>query len=330
MRIRILAAMLVSLLALSSTPSRAQLPTLKVGMASLSMFTIMFHVAQDKKFFEKEGVNVEIDHFESGSINMKALLSRAIDIADVEPSLVLSVVANTGADLRIFGSQSQRLHFALYAQNDIKTLHDLYGRSFAISGIGALPHVVILALMEKNGLDADKIKMISIGGTGARMSAVVAGKVDATVGEYSPTIESEPTVHRLLMVSPELPLFMAMGTTTWADTLAAKHDAIEKYQRAMTEATRWGYDHKEEMIDVALKHIPISRDEMSKLYDFYVLARVWAINGEVDPDRLAYMQKLGLELKTQTKPVDLGKLVYPDIYNDIMASLGKRDYPNPK
>ncbi len=330
MRLRFCFVVTAMLLMLAGSPARAQTPTLKVGVPSLSMFTIMFHIAQDKGFFAKEGVNVEINHFESGSILMKALLSRAVDIADVETALVLSAVANNDSDLRVFGSQSQRLHFALYAKNDIKTLQDLYGRVFAISGIGALPHVVILALMDKAKLDANKITLVSVGGTGARLSALVAGKVDSTVGEFSPKIEAEPGLHRLAVVSPELPLYMAQATTTWADTLAAKKDVIEKYQRAMVEATRWAYTHKDEMIEAAQKHIPVSRDELSKVYDFYVLAQVWAINGEADRARLAYMQDLGVKLKTQNKAVDVDKLLDLAIYKNITAKLGTRDYPKAK
>ncbi len=41
---------------LHSPTAGAQTPTLKLGLASLSMFTIIPHVAQDKGFFAKEGV----------------------------------------------------------------------------------------------------------------------------------------------------------------------------------------------------------------------------------------------------------------------------------
>lgn len=328
MKLRTFAFLLAALAVMIGGSARAQAPTIKVGMASLSMFTIMFHVAQDKGFFEKEGVNVEINHFESGSINMKALLARAIDISDVEPALILSAVAN-GADLRSFASQSQRLHFALYAKKDITSMKELSGRTFGISGIGALPHIVIMALLEKEKMNPDKLQMMSVGGTGARLSALVAGKIDATVGEYSPSIEADPSLRRLLVVSPELPLYMSMATTAWSDTLKAKRDAIERYQRAMTKATRWGYDNKEQLLDVALKHIPLPREELSKIYDFYVLARVWAINGEIDRNRMNYMQELGLKIKTQPKPVDIDKIIDSGIYNKLMAELGTREYPNP-
>jgi NitT/TauT family transport system substrate-binding protein len=304
----------------------AQAPTLKIGLPSLSMYTMIYHVAQDKGYFDKEGVKAELNHFESGSVNMRALLARAVDVSEVETALILGAVGN-GADLRVFGTQCQGVHFALYAKKEIKSLKDLSGRSFGISGIGGLPHVVILALLERQKLDPAQLKLLTVGGTGARLKSLIAGKIDATLGEYSPTVEADPNLHRLLIVSQELPLYMAQGLTVWTDTLPAKRDALEKMQRALVKATRWAYDNKAEFIEAARKHLPSSAEELSKVHDFYIQARVWAINGELDPKRLEYMQELGLKTQTQSKKVDLQKLVLPELTEKAIAPIGKRDYP---
>ena len=175
--------------------------------------------------------------------------------------------------LRVIGTHSQRLHYALYAKNDIKSLRDLYGRSFGISGIGGLPHLVILALMDRQALDPSKLSMLTVGGTGARLTALAAGKIDATLGEYSPVIEAQPGIRRLMVVSPELPLYMAQGVVVWSNVLASKRDALERMQRGLVNATRWAYDNKSELIEVARKHLPLTAEEMGKVYDFYTLAR---------------------------------------------------------
>lgn len=304
----------------------AQTPTLKVGLPSLSMFTIVHRVAQDLGNFQKEGVQVELNHFESGSINMRALLARAVDVSDVETALILGAVGN-GADLRVIGTHSQGLHFALYAKKDIQNLQGLAGRSFGISGIGGLPHVVILALLERQRLDPDKVQMLTVGGTGARLKSLAAGKIDATLGEFSPTIEADPNLRRLMIISQELPLYMAQGLAVWTDTLPAKRDALERWQRALVKTTRWAYDNKAEFVAAAAKHLPGSAEDLGKVYDFYIQARVWAINGELDPKRLSYMQDLGLKTKTQSKPVKLDALALPEVTERAIKPIGRRDYP---
>ena len=327
MRVKLM--LVLALATLLSVPfagdARAQ-AAIKVGLPSLSLFSIMNHIAQDRGYFEKEGVQVELSHFESGAVNIRALLARAVDVADVETGLILGAVAN-GADLRIIGTQAQGLHFALYTRKDIPNLQSMPGHTFAISGIGGLPHLVMLALLERQHIDANRVQMLTVGGTSARLSALMAGKVDATLGEYSPKVEADPNLHRLLIVSQELPLYMAQGLAVWADTLASKGDALDRWQRALVNATRWAYDNKAEFIKAAQKHVPASTEELSKVYDFYVQARVWAINGELDPERLAYMQDLGIKTSTQPKPVDLKKLVATDAVNRLAKAVGRRDYP---
>ena len=326
MRMKTVLKSALAVLAMAAGAATAQTQALKIGLPSLSMYTMIYHVAQDRGFFDKEGVKAELMHFESGAINMRALLARAVDVSEVETALILGA-AGSGADLTVFGTQCQGVHFALYAKKDIKDLKSLQGRSFGISGIGGLPHVVILALMDRQRLDADKVQMLTVGGTGARLKSLIAGKIDATLGEYSPTVEADPSLHRLLIVSQELPLYMAQGLTVWTDTLPAKRDALERMQRALVSTTRWAYDNKTEFVAAARKHLPASADELSQVYDFYMQARVWAINGELDPKRLAYMQELGLKTKTQPKPVNLEKLVMPELTDRAIAKLGKREYP---
>jgi NitT/TauT family transport system substrate-binding protein len=320
-------AVLAAIACLSMTdPLRAQTPSVKVGLPSLSMFSVINEIAKDRGYFDREGVQVEISHFESGSVNMKALLARSVDVADVETGLILGAVAN-GADLRIIGTHSQGLHFALYTRKDIPNLQGIYGHTFAISGIGGLPHLVLLALLERQNLDVNRIQLLTVGGTSARLSALMAGKVDSTLGEYSPKVEADPNVHRLMVVSNELPLYMAQGLAVWGDTLETKKDALKRWQRGLIKATRWAYDNKKEFIAAAGKHLPTSSEELGQIYDFYMVARVWAINGELDPKRVAYMQDLGLKTKTQTKAVDLDKLVWLDNVKALESELGKRDYP---
>jgi NitT/TauT family transport system substrate-binding protein len=257
---------------------------------------------------------------------MRALLARAVDVSDVETALILGAVGN-GADLKVIGTHCQGLHFALYAKKDIGSLKELSGRSFGISGIGGLPHVVILALLDRQGLNPDAVKMLAVGGTGARLKSLIAGKIDATLGEFSPTVEADPNLHRLMIISQELPLYMAQGLTVWSDTLAAKRDALERWQRALVKATRWAYDSKAEFIAAAGKHLPTDARELGTIYDSYIKARVWAVNGEIDPKRLEYMQDLGLKTKTQTRPVDLAKLAMPEVTDKAIAPIGRRDYP---
>jgi NitT/TauT family transport system substrate-binding protein len=299
---------------------------LVVGFPSLSMSTILPHVAQDLGYFDKEDLDVTVQHFESGSINAKALLSRADDLSDVETSAVLAAVAN-GADLRIFGTHEWGLHFVFYATRDIKSLKDLYGKRFAISGIGGLPHVVVIALLRGENLDPNKVEMLVVGGQGARLKALMAEKVDATVGEESPVVDADPKLHNLFVVEDKLPKYLSQVMAAYPDTLTSKGVAIAKFQRALIKAARFAYANKAEFVKIASKHLPGGEQQLGKVYDFYARVRHWSINGDVPFDRIEYMQQLGLETKTQSQPVDLKKLVDTKSVDHVLAEVGRTKFP---
>ncbi len=312
-------------LGLVSAGARAA-ESLTVGFPSLSMSTILPHIAQDLGYFEQEGVAVTIQHFESGSINMRALLARAVDLSDVETSAILGAAGN-GADLRIIGTHEWGLHFALYATKDINSLKDLYGKRFAISGIGGLPHVVILALLKEENLDPDQVKMLAVGGQGARLRALIGGKVDATVGEVRPEVEADPKLHRLFIVPDKLPRYLSQSIATYADTLAAKAVAIAKFQRGLIRAARFAYGNKDAFVKAAAKHLPGTLEDIGKVYDFYFAVRHWSINGDVPVDRIDYMQNLGIDAKTQSRRVDLKRIVNTDSISRVLDDLGRVKLP---
>jgi NitT/TauT family transport system substrate-binding protein len=300
---------------------------LTVGFPSLSMSTILPHIAQDLGYFDKEGLDITIQHFESGSINMKALLSRAVDLADVETSAILAAAAS-GADLRIIGTHEWGLHFAFYAKRDIDSLKDLSGKRFGISGIGGLPHLVILALSKQENVDPDKFELLVVGGQLARLKALIAGKIDATVGEESPEVEADPKLHRLFIVKDRLPLYLSQAIAVYPDTLKAKADAIAKFQRSLIRAARYAYQDRNGFLKLASKHLARSEKDLESVYDFYFRVQHWSINGDVPLERIRYMQDLGISTKIQKQPVDLKKLIDTESIDRVLVQEKRVALPN--
>jgi NitT/TauT family transport system substrate-binding protein len=300
---------------------------LTVGFPSLSMSTILPHIAQDLGYFDKEGVDVTIQHFESGSINLKALLSRAVDLADVETSAILAAVAS-GADLRIIGTHEWGLHFAFYATRDINSLKDVSGRRFGISGVGGLPHLVVLALLKQEQVDPDKLEMLVVGGQLARLKALLAGKIDATVGEESPEVEADPKLHRLFIVKDRLPLYLSQAIAVHPDTLKTKADAIARFQRSLIRAARYAYHDRNGFLKLASRHLARSEKDLESIYDFYVRVQHWSINGDVPLERIRYMQELGIATRVQQQPVDLKKLIDTESIDRVLVQEKRVALPN--
>jgi NitT/TauT family transport system substrate-binding protein len=299
---------------------------LTVGFPSLSMSSIMPHIAQDLGYFGQENLDVDIEHFESGSTNAKALLAHAVDLSDVETSAILAATAN-GADLRIIGTQEWGLHFVFYATHAINSLQDLYGKRFAISGLGGLPYVIMVALVRQAHLDPDRIEVLPIGGQEARLKALIAGKVDATVGEDNVAVDADPNLHRLFLVADKLPQYLSQAMAVYSDTLATKGAVLEKFQRALVRAARFSYSNKAAFVALAAKHLPGDAATLSHDYDFYSHVHHWSINGDVPIDRIEYVQSLGILTKIQPHPVDLKKLIDQRNIDQVLSQIGRANFP---
>lgn len=86
-----------------------------------------------------------------------------------------------GADLRIVGNAFMHTSLVFVVNGDkIKDFKDLENPdvTLAVNSKGDFTHVMLVGPLKKRGIDMDKVNVITMGGSGARMRALLAGKVD--------------------------------------------------------------------------------------------------------------------------------------------------------
>src|SRR6185312_3627743 len=64
-----------------------------------------------------------------------------------------------------------------------RTLKDLEGRTVGTGAVGALLYSIMIAILRKSGIDADKVKFVNIGSSADVFRAVAAKVVDAGPAE---------------------------------------------------------------------------------------------------------------------------------------------------
>lgn len=156
-------------LAAGAAPARAQArPVLKVGM--LRIANAMF-VGLDQKFFEKEGVDVEITFFRSGAELIPSLSRGQIDIAATSGGAALYNTLAAGVNSRIVGDYfslvpGSRSHGLLVRKDlfgtRVKTAADLKGLTLAITAQGQYTHYVAARTLAKAGLSESDVRMVQM------------------------------------------------------------------------------------------------------------------------------------------------------------------------
>jgi len=111
----------------------------------------------------------------------QTVISGAAELGEADPIVTMSAV-EAGADLKIVGLYYMNTSLVLVANTDhVREYKDLAkpGTVVAVNGKGDITHVMLLGPLLRENIDIDRINFVEIGGSGARMRALLAGRVHA-------------------------------------------------------------------------------------------------------------------------------------------------------
>jgi NitT/TauT family transport system substrate-binding protein len=307
MRITIASAALA--LIILASPARAEDKAWRHAMvAAKSDAGIVLMVT--KGFAEKQGLKLEIVQVDSDVIALKALLAGELDTFDGSPTGSM-IAASRGADVKILGCAWPGLPHGIFVHDAVTKLQDLKGKTIAISQPGAMPDQLVRALMAKDGMGPDDVKLANLGGDNDRYKALVAGVVDAAVvsGEYTP-IAQKAGLKMLIPAREVFPDYLRMCTMTNSKTINTKKDELTRYLAAEITGLRYAMSHRDEALALTRQITNAAADDPRAAYIYDDALR----NHAVDPElglpltKLDWMQQQSVKVGDQPRVVDLAKI----------------------
>jgi NitT/TauT family transport system substrate-binding protein len=286
-----------------------------------SMFQLM---AQEKGFYREAGLDVEMVYLESGATVVQMLVAGEVDTIDIGPSQTLVSIAR-GARLKIVGSTGWAVPYVLYARADVGSLKDLGGRSVAISQPGALAEVLASALLAKEGLDARAmgVQWVNVGGDAARMQALLAGRVDATIDHVEFLSRAQQAGLKVLASVPGmLPNYIRFATVTSEKALRDRFEDLVRFCTALTRGIRYTIEHRDETINLGVKAATRDREEVVRTYDWFAQNKALEPNFLMPPEGIRYLQELNVRLGTQARVLAPEDVATWEVQKRVVASLG--------
>ena len=110
----------------------------------------------------------------------QSILTGSVEIGAGDAISTLRAV-EAGADLRIIGNAFMHTSLVFVVNADkIKDFKDLEKSDviLAVNSKGDFTHVMLVGPLQTRGIDMNKVNIITMGGSGTRMRALLAGKVD--------------------------------------------------------------------------------------------------------------------------------------------------------
>lgn len=182
----ILPALAIVTLIWAGSPAHAakftpEKPSIKLGLPVAAVTFLPIYVAKEQKYFEEEGLNVDLLIFRGGTAMVKALIGGSVDVG-LTAFAGVSVGIKAGQPLKVFYGGYNMPVFEWWAIPRIKSVKDSKGARYGVSTIGSSTDFLTRYALTSNGIDPKtEVKIIQGGASGARLAAMDAGQLDVNI-----------------------------------------------------------------------------------------------------------------------------------------------------
>ena len=163
----------------SASPTAAQnIEKTRLGITDMS-FTFLPHIlAKDAGIFRKHGMDVELIYV-GGPVSISAMASGELDYNAAPDPGMLAAARGVPTKAVMFTTKCPPMY--IIAQPAIKKIEQLAGKKLGISRIGSSTYYVGRQMLQKGGLDPDKVAYIQVGSNTTRITALQNANIDASV-----------------------------------------------------------------------------------------------------------------------------------------------------
>jgi NitT/TauT family transport system substrate-binding protein len=306
--------------------------TIKFGQVGTISDSAIF-IAQEKGYFKDQGITLELQTFQSAANMVAPLGTGELDAGGGAPSAGLYNAINGGVQMRIVadkgsltpghGYEAVIVRSAL--ADKVKSAKDMRGLKVSIAQRDIVPEYSLDAYLRTGGLTIADVTVVPL--PFPDMTAAMAnGAIDVAV----PT---EPTATRILDAKTGVLItrtdVIVPGEQTavilFSEKLAKNRDAAVRFMKAYLQGARFyadAFDKKDaakrtEAIGILSKAVKLD----AALFEKMVLPGIDP-NGAVNAKSLDDAQQYFVKKGSQTKAVDMSKVVDASFAEEAVKALG--------
>jgi ABC-type nitrate/sulfonate/bicarbonate transport system substrate-binding protein len=212
------------------------------------------YVAQEKGFFAREGIKVDIKHNISNQ-SLQLLQAGVVQFTTADASDVLKRIADPGLDLEsvaLVGQKGQQ-GFAVLANSGINTPSDWAGKTLGYKGS---PPPEFFALARSANLNPDRVNLVRVGFDPRILS-------ERQVDILAVFMSNEPDVlnqigFKTKVFDPNdygVPL-LGLTYVTTHEYATKDPEAVARFVRACLVGIDYAIQHRDEAVDIVMKYAP--------------------------------------------------------------------------
>ena len=263
---KLAAMILVLVVAVVGWHRAAEARKVPVAVPDLSMSLIAFIVAKEKRFYEEEGLDVELIKMSAPLANL-ALIGGNVAFGAAGAAAIPS--AMRGAPLRFLFHTYYRPLSWLYAHPEIRDLRALKNKNVGVSGIGSGLDRLLRECLIKHGLEGGReVAILALGAGTARFVALKAGSVEAAMlSPPSNFLAEEAGFRQLVSFVKEDLVDLQSAVVVREGATQNDPDLVEKFLRGTLKGFFYARENRSGTIPILARVQNIKEDLAAKTYD---------------------------------------------------------------
>ena len=224
--------------------------------------------AKETKLFEKHGLDVRLVGMGTGSVSLRALIAKDLEIASLSGSGLVQA-ALQGADTIILSAALDGFVFKVFGAPEITSPAQLKGKNLGVSRYGATSDFAVRLALKKWGLNPERdVNILQIGTTQDTLRAMQTKRLDAGVLSGTASLLARKAGFRELGDLADLGLHYPMAPLGTTRAYIQKNEGLVKeFMLAYIEAIHDFKRNKEAALKVLKKYT--RNDDLEVLEDSY-------------------------------------------------------------
>ena len=234
-----------------------------VGVAGPAINMVYSFVTRDAGFWQKYGLDARVVVFESGSILAQAALSHEVKFSiSSGPATIAS--RTQGADSIIIGAVVNTLPYSVVAAKHITKWAQLKGKKVAISRFGSGTDTAMRMVLKKFGMDPAKdVTILQVGTQPARVQALAAGAIDATLISPPLDLAAKKQGYNILVNIAELGIPYPQTVIETTDRIIKENpQTVKHFLKGFLEGVRYAATHRDHTKKVITKYLMTADPEV--------------------------------------------------------------------
>jgi NitT/TauT family transport system substrate-binding protein len=276
-------------------------------------------VAQERGFFKREGLDLELIFVRGATTAVQALIANQIHfIFSIGPQMP---AVWEGNDIILLAQQVGRPTFSLVVTPDIQKIADLKGKKIGVT-FGGSTAAGTKALLELNKINPDKdVEYIGLPGNEPKIAAMKQGIISAALlAPPADYLAMKSGLKRLVSLADIFKDTAFTGLAANRKTIIENPQMVKRMVRAIVRSVLHTRDNPEDALQVLTKRLGLERDAAQDAYQMIKDALV-PVPTEKGVELMAQWQAIALNIKPKRKPAEYMDLRF---VNEAMAELGQK------